>query len=39
MILPIAMTRIDFDLVDVNQVSDRITNCRVDPEAFNELWF
>ena len=39
MILPIAMTRIDFDLVDLNQVSGRITDCRVDPEAFNELWF
>ena len=39
MILPIAMTRIDFDLVDLNQVSGRIIDCRVDPEAFNELWF
>ena len=38
-ILPIAMTRIDFDLVDLNQVSGRITDCRIDPEAFNELWF
>ena len=37
MILPIAMTRIDFDLVDLNQVSGRITDCRVDPEAFNVL--
>ena len=39
MILPIAMTRIDFDLVDLNQVSGRITDCRVDTEEFNELWF
>ena len=38
-ILPIEMTRIDFDLVDLNQVSGRITDCRVDPEAFNGLWF
>ena len=38
-ILPIAMTRIDFDLVDLNQASDRITDCRVDQEAFNVLWF
>ena len=35
MILPIGMTKIDFDLVDLNQVSGRITDCRVDPEAFN----
>ena len=33
MILPIAMTKIDFDLEDLNQVSGRIRDCSVDPEA------
>ena len=39
MILPVAMTRIDFDLVDLNQVTGRIRDCGVDPEACKELWF
>ena len=39
MILPIAMTRIDFDLVDLNKVSGRITDCRVDPEALMSYGF